>query len=585
MIKIQSIRIQGFGSIQTLFYRFDTPGVNLIKGENGSGKSTLISALTWGLYGKSLKGEVTPWVQPQDFKGTKVTIQLKNGLEPIMIIRCKDYKGEIEGSKGNSRIYLYASGKYLKQYRDKDHVQKAIDQIMGMTFTVFKNSIVFGQKITRLLKESGPKQKELFEEAFNQSYLSIARERAEKDKEQWERLLLDQSNKLEKEKIYLGNILDKIEEAEEYEKEKTNEIKELRYEIAKGKEDYKVLKIDNNRYLAAQGYLDKLKALEDVEFKKDFKLTQEMGQRTMLKNEQKKLMVKSSMVEKKCTLCLQPLNKTHNEIHNKNAELRKKELSKEVEVIDKVIHDLEIGLRKVKGEIEKIKPLTKDIKVVTKESVTSKKLYIKQLIKKLRDTKAKSKAQKIETLKAEVELANQNINLLEKGNKKLSREIENLEWLTNFALSNKGLKNYIFNSLLSDVNLELSRYRGLLGFNVLFKVDLESKAKSFEAIIMKRDIKVDYDDLSGGQQQLVDICLSFSIHEVFSKTNNFNILVLDEVFESLSEKNIELISEIIEIKARKRAVHLVTHKKSFTTNNVVKTTTFALQRGMTTVID
>lgn len=585
MIRIGKIRIEGFGSfLEPFFYRWDSSGINLIKGKNGSGKSTLISALCWVIYGKSLKGGITPWTQDNKYKGTKVIIKLRRDDQEVMIIRCKDYKGQIEGEKGKSKIFLYIDGKYMKKYRDKDHCQNAIDRIMGMTFTVFKNSIVFGQKMTRLLKESGPKQKELFEEAFDQTYISAARDKAIKDRESLEILLDRELIKLEGEIMTLRHILDRIKEAEEYEKEKLGDIWELEERIKEGKEDYRKLKKANKLYLELRGKLDNLKAVEDLEFKKDFQLSQLKGEREGITNDLKKLMLKKSNLDRKCTYCEQPLDKTHIEVHNKNVEKRKKELTNKGIDLNLEINSLQKSVDKLQREIKTLQTMTREVKIVTIESVTSKKLYVDQLIKSLRDTKAKSKASKIESLKAEASNQNSLINSIETSNEELSLKIKNLSWLTDFALSNKGLKNYIFNSLLTDVNLELSRYRGLLGFQVLFRVDLESKSKSFEAIIQKKDKQIGYDDLSGGQQQLVDIALAFSLHEVFSKTSNINILALDEVFESLDPENVELISEIIQVKARNRSVHLVTHLDSFTAPSVRNVVKFQLQRGITTVV-
>src|SRR6478735_4712193 len=105
-MKLGKMTIEGFGSIQALFYVWNRPGINIIQGKNGSGKTTLISALCWVTYGQTLKNSIDPWRKSKDYKGTMVTMDYGS----FKVVRCKDYKGKIEGQKGGSRTILYIKG-------------------------------------------------------------------------------------------------------------------------------------------------------------------------------------------------------------------------------------------------------------------------------------------------------------------------------------------------------------------------------------------------------------------------------------------------------------------------------------------
>jgi DNA repair exonuclease SbcCD ATPase subunit len=74
---------------------------------------------------------------------------------------------------------------------------------------------------------------------------------------------------------------------------------------------------------------------------------------------------------------------------------------------------------------------------------------------------------------------------------------------------------------------------------------------------------VPYEDLSGGQGQLVNIAIAFAIHDVVA-ADNVNLLILDEVFESLSSGNVEIVSSVISDKSADKSLFLITHQQDFT---------------------
>jgi DNA repair exonuclease SbcCD ATPase subunit len=148
--------------------------------------------------------------------------------------------------------------------------------------------------------------------------------------------------------------------------------------------------------------------------------------------------------------------------------------------------------------------------------------------------------------------------------KALQHKIKLYQWLIDEPLSNRGIKAYIFNSMLSLVNQQLKGYSKYTGFNIVLSIDLESHRKNFEAFIYKKDMRINYDDLSGGQQQLADLCLAVATHDVMTANSRMNILLIDEAFESLDENNVDIVMEMLQSKANV-SIHLITHlQKIFT---------------------
>jgi len=158
------------------------------------------------------------------------------------------------------------------------------------------------------------------------------------------------------------------------------------------------------------------------------------------------------------------------------------------------------------------------------------------------------------------------LNKAKKEAEKISKTLEIKEkylgelnfWLkTGFGAN--GLKNFIFSAMLTGLNQRIKEYADILGLYVKFSVDLTSKQAKFTTDVSMDGITVDYNELSGGEKQKINIVLAFAMHDLVNLDAHFNILIMDEVFEGLSQTNIELAFQIIRKKAEEKAVFVVTH--------------------------
>lgn len=178
MIKFMNMEIKGFCSIQDLSITLGTEGIHLVKGNTGSGKSTFLNAISWCLYGKTLKNikdvnTLESW-RPNDYKGTMVKIFFEKDGSIHQIIRCQEYKGKVEEAKGGNRLLYLIDGAQVKE-KSKPKIQELIEKDLGSSFRLFKNTITFGQRLQRIAESSGPDKKALFEEAFEIGYITVAK--------------------------------------------------------------------------------------------------------------------------------------------------------------------------------------------------------------------------------------------------------------------------------------------------------------------------------------------------------------------------------------------------------------------------
>lgn len=580
MIHFKELNTEGFGSlVKPTLFKLDQPGLNIIRGKVGAGKTSIPSALTWCLFGETLKNkssvETWPELRDSDFKGTRVDIVFTKSDDIFKITRCLNYKGKLNigGKKlqGGSKLLVYKNDELLANDRNKKQVQKSINKIIGYSFNLFKNSVVFGQRVKRIIEESGPDKKKIFDEGFDISFIEEAREKekAERDKLVQTKAQLDSNldGTLDKIETLKEQYNDAIEYEKTFEKNKNSILKELNSKC----KSY----VDLKRELSGKGYKKpkELKAIKDklTEAEKTLKTRNKLKDKVAeLKRQKTNILEKIEEIPSKFNKCpecgskeripqLKKKAKEDKAMYNAKLDDIKKQIKNIGEVDTKAIalkiQNYSIKITRASEAKDKQKHNKKKLSKVDHKIAKTEKKIAKLVNKKLvvKSTKFKAKITKLDKL----------YKTQKREIRSLDKQIEIKDWLIKDPLSNNGLKAYMFDSLLEELNNTLLKYSGALGFEVAFGIDLDSNRKDFYQAIEKDGIIIPYEDLSGGQKQLVDTTVALAIHDVISKLRPTNIVFMDEPFESLDEENVEIIEEIIESKAKGKSLFLITHKKTF----------------------
>lgn len=548
MLTLLSINIEGFCSIAEETHLQLNPSCTiLIKAPNGFGKSSIFGALIWCLYGKNLKGvsDVNTWkeVQPKDYTGTKVEVFFQRESDVYKVVRCLNYKKVLDdGAKGNSRLLLYQNGDLL-DVKGKVNLQNKIDTTLGLTYQLFMNSIMFGQGIQRLVQESNADKKKLFEEIFDLNFLNIAKGIAQEGRN----TLLDEANKVEHQAKMLqkeiedakGTYLELRErerswkstihrERRELRKKRTELTKKLQEKQKKATEE--IEEQLNVKYKHQQNYVAKLKeSLHSSQNLSKVPLEEFIGSvLKLLKNKDYDLAYTKLKKVKKAFI---DIRKYTNELEEANDRLYE--------------------LREVKNKFEDIK----DTCSVYAADIAR----IDSRINKLGEEKLKVLSPKY---KEKVEEYRKKLRKVDEDYHNKLGELEDYEWLINDPLGNKGIKAYIFDSSLDLLNRTLENYSSVLGFRISFLMDLDSTRKDFVTLIERGNMIVDYDELSGGEKQLVNIAMAFAMNEALTASKGINLAFLDEVFESLSSDNIEIVTQLIKHVFENKTLFLITHHDS-----------------------
>jgi DNA repair exonuclease SbcCD ATPase subunit len=552
MLTFTRLNIQGFCSIDSFSLQLNQDCTVLIKAPNGFGKSTLLNALVWALYGKNIKGvsEVNTWkeYQPKDYKGTMVEVFFQKNQDSYKVIRCQKFKDYLEdGAKGNDRLIIIKNAEIIN-IKGKNELQNAINKELGLSYLLFMNSIMFGQGIKRLIQESNSDKKKLFEEVFDLEYLNLAKGIANQDKA----VILNEINQLESESLSLKKELEANKEAySDLRSREKSFKKDLREKSRKLKEERKGLTAlliakqkrisDEVDVAIEQKVRNQTKAVQEI--KNRIKINQETLGTPLNELVDESIELIKNKQYKKALKMLTPISKAFKE---------REELQSLYEESVERLDELEFNCSKYKALVEECSDIASDLADIDQEIKDLKNQKLKVM-----STKYKERLKKIRKDLRKVDEDYHNREL----------ELENYNWLINDPLGNNGIKAYLFDSSLHLLNRTLASYSEVLGFRIEFNIDLNSTRKDFVTLIERDNHIIDYDELSGGEKTLVNLCMAFAMHESLTASKGINLAFLDEVFESLSSDNIELVINLIKHIFNGKSLFLITHHDSLPLSN------------------
>lgn len=549
MIEFLSMEVDGFCSIDHLSLDLNSSQIIWVKGANGFGKSTIISALAWGIYGRNLKGvsSVNTWGknQPKDYKGTKVVINFRCSGKIHRIVRFQNYTEVYEGTKGGNRLLYYIEAALVEE-RSKNQIQSLIQENIGISYRLFLNTIIFGQGMKRMAEEGASDQKDIFEEMFDLSYISKAKNLVVEDLHDAE----DDLNRVESEKRVVQSSMDEVkshlndlrDKNSSYQESINSQISDLKEKLASKKEkirgvDFKELQYKLNQLKDGLNGLKKSKAelnkkileVEDIE---------KTNISDFINNMYKLL------TNKKVDEALRILIEYRDKMSNKYSYIHK------VQVLDEKISESYDSIDRITNQLNSFttaKAQVSDIREKIKGLKSSTPVDYQDLIKK--------QSNKLQGLKGRMK----DIDLRLKEAQKM---VDLYDWANKIPFGNRGIKAFLFSSSLDEINGYLETYSRVIGIYIQLYVDLSSLKKDFKILISMDGMEVEYDELSGGQKQLVNVTIAFAMNQTLANMRSINIAFLDEVFESLSQDNVEIVTNLINSIYSGKTLFLVSHQDS-----------------------
>lgn len=599
-MKIRGLWAENFMSITSVSTDFSNRGLVLIAGDNrdsdafksnGSGKSTVFTeTLVWALFGETIRG----------YKGDDVVNKVAK-KNTVVVTEIEDDSGDLyrieryrKHKEHKNHVRVFRNGTNITGKSDKD-TNVMIEELIGMDYLSFTNSVMFGQGITKMFASAtDSEQKKILERMLQISIFKSCQDKAKshmailgeqisgikstiqmdenskatvesnikqlQDKEaEFEDLVKARIQELQEDKekylADLGNLEDPVALEQEAES-----LKELLGKIKVTLDSYKEYEDSYNELLAEQKSLRR-----DIQSSERDLSTAENKLKSLLQGKD---------IPKVCDACGQDLplddttaieNHLRTDIENRKksiAEVESEELVV-LQLMDKVKQKLD-GKQKVQDNYDAIKgelvAVQSDIKSIQRERATLEKA-IASADSQITEQEGMLGTTFTHLIEENIQKAKDLDEALVQHRKQLV-ELENDRAKYEFwedAFSNQGIKSVLLDSVTPFLNARVNKYLAkLAGSSITATFNTQATLKSGE----KRDkFSVDlhnefgddnYKGNSGGEKRRVDLAVNLTLQDLVASRSNkdIDLIVYDECFDGLDEVGCENVIELLTEKSK-----------------------------------
>ena len=573
MFKIKNITVKNFLSVgaQTQAVDFDKEHLTLVLGanldlggddsgsRNGTGKTTIINALSYALYGQALTNiRKENLINATNSKQMLVTVEFeKDGMK---------YKIE-RGRKPNVlKFYVNNEEQEAKDddaQGDSRETQKQIEQLLGMSHTMFKHLVALNTYTEPFLSMKASDQREVIEQLLGITLLSEKAELLKELVRQTKDSIQAETFKIDSIKTANENIQRSINSLElkssAWEQKKETDVNNLVNAIV----ELGTVDIENELILHTN-----LKVWEE-----DNKRIQNLNkQRATLENavtQAEKTVKKyekelASLADKTCHACEQEL---HDHKHEEMTATATGHLAEAQIYFEKVGSDYQKVVEELGHGDQTARPPTPYYEAEAEALGHQNNLSNLERSFTARDAELNPYDEQIEELKnsALQEINWEPINDLVKLK-------DHQEFLLKL-LTNKDsfIRKKIIDQNLSFLNKRLGYYVDKLGLphTVVFQNDLT-------VLITQLGQDLDFDNLSRGERNRLILSLSFAFRDVWeSLYQHVNLLFVDELIDAgMDSAGVEAGLAVLKKMGRERNknIYLISHKDELVgrVNNVLR---------------
>ena len=573
MFKIKNITVKNFMSVgnQTQAVDFDKEHLTLVLGENvdlggddsgsrnGTGKTTMINALSYALYGQALTNiKKENLINKTNGKHMLVTVEFSLANQNFRIER---------GRKPNV-LKLFVNDQEQKAKDEDDsqgdsrETQKAIEEMLGMSHTMFKHLVALNTYTEPFLSMKAADQREVIEQLLGITLLSEKAEKLKADIKITRDAIQAETYKIEGIKTANENVQKSIDslilKSSAWNTKRDQELESL------GKAIMNLEAVDIEAELQAhidlKNWLEldnKVRSLNKQRATLDSAVSQ--AQKTL----NKYIREVESLASKTCPACEQEL---HDHKHEEMTADAVQHLAEAQTYFDKVSGDLEKILAELGDGNVPRRPITF---YETEAEALGHKNNLATLERAL-EGKAEEANPYDEQIAELKKTAIQEIDWTTVN--ELSKLKDHQEFLLKL-LTNKDsfIRKKIIDQNLAYLNKRLSYYIGKMGLphKVVFLNDL-----NVEITQLGQDL--DFDNLSRGERNRLILSLSFAFRDVWENLyQHINLLFIDELIDAgMDAAGVEAGLAVLKKMARERNknIYLISHKDELVgrVNNVLK---------------
>lgn len=562
-LTIHNVSLKNFlsyGNVETVV-DLDQIGSTLIVGEdldnttsgvgaNGVGKTTIINALVYGLYDKPLssisKDNLVNYINKKNME-VIVNFTAPNGNQ-YRVRRTRKMKGE-----GSSSVYLYENGNDIT-LDSIARTNEKIEQILTMTYDLFVRIVVFSATHVPFLNlpatsASGVSQRAIIEELFGLTDLTAKADDLKstiKDTEHHFNALKAKIDNMEQNKqrhnVQIANAQQRILQWEALTASDIEAIEEklalleASGDVSEQSQHFQQRAAMQTALASERSALSSLSATKRQIESKITKLTSDHER----------------LLQSECPHCHQPY---HNDDEIASTKEKIDQLTTQLTEIDQEICNAQQCVDQQTRAIAELTPLITITNINELLQLQSKQQH---LVSKLEQLKAATNPH-IDAYDELVATQLPEIDYTEIN--QVSTLIEHQKFLYKLLTKKDSfVRKHLLNKNIPYLNQQLHYYLTELGLvhRVQFTHELSADVSQFGT-------KIDFGNLSAGQQARVNIALALAFRDVSQSIHcHVNVCMLDEVLDhGLDSIGVNLTAKMLRIKAKqdKMCSFIITHKE------------------------
>lgn len=557
-IRILELKAKGFMSLGEVDINFVDQGLVRVLGENeqesfdsnGSGKSAIFESLLWALRGETVRGQKKDDIINRYWEGyAEVEVKFEYNGSVYRIIRRRNHP------KHNNDVSFEIDGE-----DESGSTMTKTNQIIDDTFDFLSSDLIesimiLGQGLPNKFSGLTPSARKNRLEDISDSAKVI-----DNLKDQLKSYIDEKSTKRDdliasksSQKALLDSAEGKIADIED-------KIKEIRdSDNFLSEKEVEKIKDDIRKYKEKRQQIsDNSDSLRDKKSKIDTKKSSINSNVRSLKSEiskQKKILddLKGKDGEAKCHFC---------------GEILSGKVEKVKRLKDEVKEKIRSFKSDLKEEMEKAKVLEGKSEVLEGKLVDIKK---KLNVLREKQQKLEEKLDKrpkfdvsVSYLEEEKEKYEDEIKEITKEHERYDNELNEIEEVISAAkhmkrMVSREFRGYLLRGVVSYINHKLKEYSNILYKEENQVVEVELDGNDLHIFFDGRI----YESLSGGEKRRLDVAIQFALRDLSMNEAGvgFNVLVLDEVFDSVDETGINSQLDLISKKNEDlESIYQISHR-------------------------
>ncbi len=562
IINFKKIKLKNFVSFKDEEIIFDTyQGFINIFGSNksddtaksnGSGKSSLFNSICWCLTGQTIQGS------------KKVENIFCSGETKVELNFVLDNKGyTIIRSKNPSNLKIFLDDKDISGKGIRD-TEKIVKELLPDIETIISSVVILGQGLPNRFTNNSPTgRKEVLEKLSKSDFMiEDIKDKLSNRQKELKLVLRNNEDKQLKLKTILSTKKELLQQlAKQYKSFDYSTLKTQLDELKKS--DTTIIRIDSTEL---NSLIDKQLSLKVSDY--DIRDTKELEKELIecqttlksLKSKKKDLMngicptcgkevdafeleendIEICLLEQKISEINEKIVKINKE--NKESENKaKEEYQKKFDTISNKIKNLQAEQSKIQKENEK--------RLSTLNKIKELEYAISSLDEKKNNIKEQGAQVKKECAKLEKEISKIDIKVYED-------KLDIIRKMSNIA--SRDFRGYLLTNVISFIQDRLIHYSNFLlnTDNIKFELD----GNNLQIYLLDKE----YEMLSGGEKQAIDIMVQLSIRDMLCTYFNFstNILVIDEITDNLDSNRAEKVFELLS-KLDLESIFVISHHEDY----------------------